>query len=124
MKYLLICLFLSGCTLPFSFAHTTRPERHKVRVRRGDTLRTTTQELVRAGKIKNRGTIIVQAGTGNIAAPVEKAKAPVAVGPKASATQEVKRSNLLDSIKNYSVAIGSILLGVIILLVYRFTRLP
>lgn len=57
--------------------------------------------MVKAKKTKNRGTIIVQAGIGNIAAPIEKLKAPVAIGPQASAYQEMKSTNFLDTSKKY-----------------------
>jgi hypothetical protein len=75
----------------------------------------------RRWSIKNRGTIIVQVSIGNIAAPIEKIKAPVFIGSQASAYQEMKSTNFLDTIKNYGTFTVTILFLVIIFIGYRYT---
>lgn len=94
MKLLFILLFslvFSACTLTQSLSDNLDHKSTKMVVGRTDTLHL--DQLPAVGKLKNKGTIIIQQGAGNVAAPVGKTKGPVSVaGHDAQATQELKSS--------------------------------
>ena len=92
--FLLFSLVFSACTLTQSLSDKTDHTSTKMRAGRSDTLRL--DNLPAVGKLKNKGTIIIQQGAGNVAGPVGKSKGPVSVaGQDAQATQETKSSTWL-----------------------------
>lgn len=93
MRYLLIFLIFSSCTLSKKASEAVdQRQANNVTVLSQDTLFIALPDslkwvvvdkqikhVIAARKIKNKGTIIIQTGAGSVASAVGKAKAPVAV---------------------------------------------